>query len=176
MTLPLPPSVLQTNLAGGLADQLVVGADVQRHVGIDLAVERDHRNAGIHGLLDDRGQRVGRHRADDDGLDALRDQALDVGDLLGSVVLAVGDDQIDIGQVGFGIFLVALDHVDPPGAFHRSLREADLDLVVGQRSCGAGSSAEQRRRDDRLAGGSECSLHHYLPCMPPHRGIAGAAA
>ena len=55
---------------------------MQRHVGVDLAVERDDRDAGIHRLLDDRRQRVGGDRADDQGLDALRDQAFDVGHLL----------------------------------------------------------------------------------------------
>ena len=50
---------LEGEFAGGAADGHVVAADEGRDaIGVDGAVEHDHRDARVTGLLDRRGQRV----------------------------------------------------------------------------------------------------------------------
>ena len=82
---------LHDQLALRLAALDVVGADMgedARHV-VDAPVDGDHRDAGVDRLLQRRRHGVDVVRADDDAVDALRDRRLDVGGLLGRLVLPV---------------------------------------------------------------------------------------
>src|SRR5262245_21499759 len=85
-------------LAGLAADQLVVAADeLGVAVGVDVAVEHYDGDLRIDRLLDDAGQARRLLRRDEKDVDLLADEVLDVGDLLLGLVLAVGDDQLDVG-------------------------------------------------------------------------------
>src|SRR5690606_31150343 len=80
--------------AAGLhaAHFLVVEGQVEGVRVLDQAVIADHRNAFGHGSGDGRGHGFGVLRQDDDGVGALRDEAFDVGQLLGGGRLGVGRD------------------------------------------------------------------------------------
>ena len=128
-------------LAGGLADGHVVGADEHGVVGVDqVAVEDDDRDAGVPGRLDRvvQGRRlVGR---DDEQVDALREQVLDVADLVGVVLGGVLEDDLElrIGLSGGGDLAV---HGLAPGFGAVGLRHADDVLVLGRGHRAAGAAA-----------------------------------
>ena len=108
----------------------VVGA-----VGLDAAVEHDHRLAGLAGPLDGRRHRRRRVGRDDEGVAvALGDEVVDVGDLgvvvvLGVAGLHLGDDALVLEH------LELLVHGDPAGlpprVGDRGVGEADLLGAVG---------------------------------------------
>ncbi len=116
--------------AGGAADQLVVAADELRVlVGLDVAVEHEDRDLGIDRLLHHAGQAGRFLRRDQQRVDFLADQVLDVGDLLLGLVLAVGDDELDLGMLrGFGDDVLV--ELDAPRLDRGRLREADLPFLV----------------------------------------------
>ena len=61
---------------------------------IDVAVDQQHRNAGLLGVHDRRDQRLLLARRQEDEVDALSDHAVDVGDLLGGRAGGVGIDEL----------------------------------------------------------------------------------
>ena len=85
----------------------------------DDAVERDHDDAGVAGLLDRAIQRVGRGRIDDDRVIALQDQVLDLRGLGrhflvgGGEDIGRGDDLVRDRLLGDDV--VALQHRLAPG-------------------------------------------------------------
>ena len=116
---------------GLLADLHVVGADPHRElVALDLAVEDDHRHALGARLGDDVGQRRRLVRRDDQQVDALGEEVLDVGDLLGVVLGGVGEDdlQLRVGRGGGGDLVV---HRLAPRLALVRLRHADQVAVLG---------------------------------------------
>ena len=121
-----PAQQLDRILAGSTADTLVVATDeLGDAVGIDVAVEDDDRNAGIDRLLPHHRRQPRRFLGrDEQHVDALADEVLDVGHLLLGLVLAIGNDQLDLGML-LGFLLHVLVELDPPRLENRRRREAD---------------------------------------------------
>jgi hypothetical protein len=85
------------------ADLDVVEGQVEGARVLDQAVIGDDRNALVGGGLHGGDDRLGVLRQDDQRVDALRDQALDVGQLLGRRGLRVGRDVFGAGGVERGL-------------------------------------------------------------------------
>ena len=145
-------------LAAGLLDRPIgdalafvdeVGADegevVDAGLGerrIDVAVDQEHRDAGLLGVHHGGDQRLLLARREEDEVDALRDHAVDVGDLLGGGAGGVGVDEL-AAALG-GLVLHARGLREAPGIVALGLREADLVFVL----------LLQRRDFGRTPGGS----------------------
>ena len=96
---PLPFRSFADVLAGRAADLAVVGADERRvGVALDRAVEDDDRDAALEGPADDRRQRLRLVGRDHQQVDLLPQEVLDVGHLLGVVLLRVGEDDLDVAD------------------------------------------------------------------------------
>src|SRR3954464_9229090 len=84
--------------AGGDPHAVVVAED--RGAGgeraVELAVDVDDRDAGVHRLLGHRGQRGAVEGQQDDGVDAVVDEGLDLADLGADVVGALGHLELDV--------------------------------------------------------------------------------
>ena len=140
-------------LPGFLGDLEIVAADEGRVVlaGIAdrLAVEFDHRNAGLHRARDDRGERRGLEGRDQDEIDLLGDEIVHLRGLGVHVAGAVGDLErelrhlrrrrsqfvIDMRAIGLGVV---------------GLREADdefavLAAVLDERRGAAAARGERQR-------------------------------
>ncbi len=123
----------EDGLALLLAADDVVGAHMAQQAvhALDTAVDGDDRDAGVDDLLDDGCQAFSRPRADDETVIALGDDAFQVGDLLGGVVLAVEGDDLDVAHLG-GLVAHLLLHVHEEGEAHRRHREGDgVGLAFG---------------------------------------------
>ena len=144
-------------LAGGLADDDIVAADELRiAIGLDIAIEHDDRDLGIDRLLDDAGEAGGFLGRDEERVDLLADQVLDVGDLLLGAVLAVGDDELDLGVL-LGLGDDVLVELGPPRLDGRGLGEADHVLLV----LGAGSARGQVGGDGEARHGGAGHLDEF---------------
>ncbi len=93
----------------------------------DDAVEGNHDDAGIAGLLDHAVQGVGRGGVDDDGVIALEDQVLDLGGLFGHLVFRGGERIGGGNDTGFN---GRLGHLVP--AFQHRLAPGVSGVIVGQ--------------------------------------------
>ena len=100
----------------------------------DDAVEGDHHDPGVAGLLDGAVQRVGRRGVDDDGVVALQDQVLDLRGLRRHFLVGGGEDvgRADdaVGDRLLGDEVIALQHRLPPAVAGVIVGEGDL-LVLG---------------------------------------------
>ena len=98
---PSGSSVFGGVLAGLVGDLVVVAADERRVVlarlADGLAVELDHRNAGLHRARDGGRQRRGLERRDQQQIDLLGDEIVDLRGLRVVVAGAVGDLQLNCG-------------------------------------------------------------------------------
>src|SRR3954453_8777314 len=102
---------------------------------VDVAVDEEHRDPGRAGLLDHVAQLLG-DRCDEQGVRLLRDEALDVLDLLGLVVVRVGDRQL---PAALGRLLLEARRLrQPPGVFTRVLAERDVLGALLRQLRGAG--------------------------------------
>ena len=135
MILALPPTCLDQPLAGPLAFLLEVRADEGDvvdarlgQVGIDAAVDQEHRDAGLLGRHHRRDQRLLLARRQEDDVDLLGDHRVDVGDLLGGRAGGVGVDQRPAALLG--LFLHAGGLRQAPGIVALGLGEADLVGVL----------------------------------------------
>ena len=95
---------------------------------IDIAVDQQHRDAGLLGVHDRRDQRFFLTRRQEDEVDPLRDHAVDVGDLLGRGACGVGIDELGAALGGFILHAGGLRQ--PPGVVAFGLGEADLVVVL----------------------------------------------
>src|SRR3954451_19708345 len=143
LRLARPTQQLHRVLARSTPDQHVVAADEAGvAVGVDVAIEHDHRDLGVDRLLDHAGQPrrlLGRHQ---ERVDLLLDEVLDVRHLLLGAVLAVRDQQLHLrvlGRLGLDILV----ELHPPRLDRRHLREADPPLR------GPARRAPARRQDQR---------------------------
>ena len=122
---------LDRMLAGRPADCGIVAADeLGDPLGVDVAVQHNDRNFGIDRLLDNAGQSRRLLGRDEEEIDLLHHQVLAVGDLLLGLVLAVGDDEVDIGMV-LCLGLDVLVELHPPRLQRGALAEADFPLGRG---------------------------------------------
>ena len=122
------PELVADVLAGGDAHAVVVALD-EHPVGqrvAELAVQVDHRDAGVHGLAPGRRhlRTVVRQQHDDVGL--LRDERLDRGPLLGDVLAGGDRDERHLAVLLRLRAGVGRDGRDPAVVGGRR-READLD-------------------------------------------------
>ena len=111
------------------ADERDVVAARFGHRLIDVAVDQDHRNAGLLRLQHDRCERLFFARREHQQIDVLRDHALNVRDLLG--VGAVGVGHHDLPAALRGDVLEALGFRETPRIVAFGLREADLQRSLG---------------------------------------------
>ena len=95
---------------------------------IDVAVDQQHRNAGLLGVHDRRDQWLLLARRQEDEVDALGDHAVDVGDLLGGRAGGVGIDELRAALGGFVLHAGGLR--EAPGIVALGLGEADLVSVL----------------------------------------------
>ena len=88
----------QTYGTGGDAHAVVVteDGDAGGVRVVELAVDVDDRDAGLHRLEGDRGHRGAVEGQQHDGVDAVVDERLDLADLQVDVVGALGDPQLDV--------------------------------------------------------------------------------
>ncbi len=148
---PWPFEDLHDELAGGLADLAVVGADEGRvRVALDRAVEHDHRDALLVDPAHDRRQRLRLVRRDDQEVDLLAQEVLDVGDLLGVVLLRVGVGDLDVGEALRRRRHVRV-HRHAPRLAQVALREAD-QVLAGLRLAATGRPGRSRRPRGRPQG------------------------
>ena len=91
---------------------------------VDPAVDGDDRDAGVDRRLQRRRHRHRVERADDDAVDALGDRGLDVGGLLGGLVLAVGLDQRDAADLVASVAQLLL-HVHEERELQRRQRRGE---------------------------------------------------
>ena len=143
----------------------------------ELAVDVDDRDAGLHRLDRDLGERGAVGRQQHDGVDAVVDEGLDLADLQVGVVRALRDDQLDVRvlrRLGDGR---RVDRAEP-AVVGGGAREADGDgvagLVVVRVVGGAGVTAATARRaagdqtgDRQCAGGDEQTLANCEHVLPP---------
>ena len=123
---------------------------------IDAAVDQEQRNAGLLGGHDGGDQRLLFARRKEDGVDALGDHAVDVGDLLGGGAGGVGINELPAELLGFVLHARGLR--ETPGIVALGLREADLigrfllqrRQAVGD-GCGDGESCDRDSRQKRHA-------------------------
>ena len=120
---------------------LVVGGDVGA-LGGDRLVDGDDDDALGDRLLDDRVELLAVGRVDDDRVDALRDEVLEVLDLLGRAAVAGdGDDFADLAA-GERLGLDRADHLLPPAVAGEGVAHADDEVTAGR--CRAGGCAAGR--------------------------------
>lgn len=103
--------------------------------------------------------RIGVHRVDDDGLRALGLRVLRLILLGGGIVLCIGDLQVDVELLGFG--LRAITQIHKEGVVERGNQQRDLVVAAG-RGTGAAASAgpdHQRSRADEGKCGTDAFLH-----------------
>ena len=138
-------------VGGGLADAVVVTADpgpVRRRAG-ELAVDVDDRDARLHCLLRDRGERTTLMREDDQDVRLLADERLDLGDLGGRVVRTLRKHQLDSELVRRRTGVVG-DRLEPAvvcaGGAERNLdgTAADTAGLLGLRSAAQPAAAAAR--------------------------------
>ncbi len=135
--------------AGGCSDGDVVGADEGGvAVALDLPVDDDDRNAGLEDPLDHRGERLGLVGRDDQQVDLLLQEVLDVGYLLGVVLLSIGHDDVQVG-IGLGRRIDVGIHRHPPRLGVVGLREADQELALVPVRAAAGERQESGRQQRR---------------------------
>ena len=80
---------------------LVIHADIGGVVGLqDIALQADHRDAGLHRLAHHRGQRGAFVGRDDQDRRLLPDEGFDLGDLLAVVLLRIRDHQLGVRRSG----------------------------------------------------------------------------
>ena len=142
-------------------------------------VDRHDRHAVLLGVVERRVEAFAVQRGDDQGVDALVDHALDVGDLLVEVRLGIGHDQVDPASLGFVADRLRLGDAERV-RFLLGLGEADrgagqvdlLDAVAGVDVIGA----EVARRAGNLLVGTSLGrtggpgIGTGRPCrMPPCR-------
>ena len=95
-------------------------------VGDDAAVDHHDRDAALGRLGDSGIERLRGIGADDQKIDAARDQILDIGDLLGVIMAGVGDQQLldDVGVIMRGLLQrVQADHA--PAVAEAGIGKAD---------------------------------------------------
>ena len=158
--------LLKTSRACMRADFLVVEGDVEGIRILDQAVVADDRDALVDRLLHGRRNRVGILGEDDQHIGALRDQVLDVGQLLLGRRLGVGRDVLGAGGVER-----RLDRrfVGLPALF--------LEVVPGHADDGL--RRRSRGRQDEPGGrenGNDRSFQSYLPLPDETMGPATIAA
>ena len=151
--------------AGGLADEHIVAADeLGDALGVDVAVEHDHRNLGVDRLFDDAGQ-AGRFLGrDQQHVDLLIDKVLDVGDLLFCLVLPVGDDELDL-RVILRLGLDVLVELHAPRLERGALAESDFPFRrgLGRRPAGRQVGGHRRARERRRELEKFTSFHGCPP-------------
>ena len=132
--LALAAGLLDRPIGDALALEHEVGADEGEEVdaglgerGIDVAVDQQHGNAGLLGGHDGGNQRLLLARRQEDEVDALRDHAVDVGDLFGGRAGGVGIDELAAALGRFVLHARGLR--EAPGIVALGLREADLVFV-----------------------------------------------
>ena len=158
--------------AGSFADQRVVAADeLGDALGVDIAVEHDHRDLCVDRLLHHAGEARQLLRRDQDHVDLLDDQVLAVGDLLFRPVLAVGDDELHLGmELGLGFDVLVELHA--PRLERRALAEADLPFRRRPRRRPAGRQVDGHRNARYRPGEfQEITTFHGFPPL-----TAGASA
>ena len=135
MILPLPPVCLDRPVGDPLALEDEVrpdeGEEVDAGLGerrIDVAVDQEHRNAGLLGVHDRGDERLLLARRQEDEVDALSDHAVDVGDLLGGRARGVGIDELAVALGGFVLHARGLRQA--PRIVALGLGETDLVSVL----------------------------------------------
>src|SRR5690606_11021355 len=98
--------------------------------GVEDPVEVDDGDAGAHRLEPDLGEGLAVGGQDHQDVDPLVDEGLDLADLLGGVVGALGDLQGDVGVLPGARLGVVVDGVEPAVVGLRS-GEADGDRLAG---------------------------------------------
>ena len=160
-------SVLADHLHALGADERVVGG-VEVHdpaFRSDAGVERNHFDAATHRLLADRHQRVGVVGRNGDGVDFLRDEGVDDGDLfLGRRLGRAGVDQVDVAE-----FLGRLDAAVVTGVeeavAERLDDHGDAEPVGGKRRTDADACAgDDRNAAHELQNGP--SIEHAFLLFP----------
>ena len=143
MILPLPPVFLivqsATRWPSWTKFEPMKARIVDARLGerrIDVAVDQQHRNAGLLGVHDRRDQRLLLARRQEDEVDALGDHAVDVGDLLGGRAGRVGIDELAAALLGLVLHAGGLRQA--PGIVAFGLREADLVGVLLLQAAGPG--------------------------------------
>ena len=91
---------------------------------VDVAIEQDHRDAGILGRLDCRNQRLFLAWREEDQVDPLGDHRIDIGHLLGGGAGGIRIDQLPPALLGF--FLHAGSLGKAPWIVAFGLGKADL--------------------------------------------------
>lgn len=130
-----------------------------RPSGVDQK-RRDARGLGAHHRRD---QRAFLARRQEEDINALRDQAVHIGDLLRGRSAGIGKHQIP--AAGGGRVLEALRLGDPPGIVAFGLGEADLVAVLLFQGRQALRHRQARRQRQRHRSGSKqnASFHVFLP-------------
>ena len=143
-TLPSPPMASASHSrAEAAVGDLVVAGDVGA-LGGDGLVDGDDDDALGDRLLDDRVELLAVGRVDDDRVDALRDEVLQVGDLIGRpAVLGDRDDLADLAA-GERLGLHRADHLLPPAVAGERVADAD-DVVALAAAARAGRCLGARR-------------------------------
>ena len=164
MILPLPPVFCDGPVRDALAFQDEIGADERQIVLaalgdrlIEVAVDREYRDAGLLGVQHGGRQRLLLARREEDEIDALGDHAVDVGDLLGGGARGVGVDEL-AAALG-GLVLHARGLGEAPGIVALGLGEADLVgiLLLQRRDLSEG-------RDDSEGCGARRPDQHVSAC------------
>ena len=121
----------------------------------DDAVERDHHDAGVAGLLDGAVQGVGRGRIDHDGVVALQDQVLDLRGLGRHFLVGrgehVGGSHHLVGHRLLGHGVIALQHRLAPGIAGVIVGKGDLHVLGFGLRTGHGTHKGDRRRQQRTS-------------------------
>ena len=136
---------------------LVVEGNVEGARDLDQAVITNDRDAFLVGFFDRRTDRVGILGEDDQGVGALCDQALDIGQLLARARLSVGGD---IGATG--LFDRGLNGglVGLPALFLK-IRPGDTDNRFACSQSAVGGHKHERARGEK----SGNDLHGIPPCL-----------
>ena len=117
-------------ICAGVADPLGLAGLV-----LDAAVVEDYWDGGVIEEPDTADTGLLLHGDHDDGVDALGDEGLTLGDLLGRVLLAVVEGEGDLHAalllLGFGLVLDAGDHVLPVG-MAPGHGDADGEVLLGR--------------------------------------------
>ena len=157
-----------------LADQRIVAADeLGDPLGVDVAVEHDHGNLGVDRLLDHAGQARQFLGRDEQDVDLLDDQIFAIGDLLLGLVLAVGDDEVDLG-VFLRLGLDVLVELHAPRLERGALAEANLPFrgCLGRRP--AGRQIDRHRRSRGNVAESFRNSRRFIEILPCNRRLGGA--
>ncbi len=153
-------------------------------IAFDAARVQDHRDTRRHCLFDAGVGRGGGHRLHDDGIHALGDQVLDVGDLLFLVKARIKDDQLlDTGSLaaaasvswrhlyrpGVGVH-AEVAHADHPGTvlLEGALWDDVVSLVLGvtpsiRKTSSARAAPARRQTGPSLSCARQKSCTHLVP-------------